>query len=69
MHLIRYSLGNKMVRHGDSLQKSERYGGCRMRLVLNHGDARKIHFSANVLDMSKVKIEEWWSVPYLRLGY
>jgi hypothetical protein len=29
-----------------------------MRLVLNHSDARKINFSANVLDMSKVEIED-----------
>ena len=37
VHVIRYLFGNKMGKHGDGLQKTERYGGCRMRLILNLG--------------------------------
>jgi len=54
VHVIRYLFGNKMGRHGDGLQKTERYGGCRMCLVLNLGDSRKIRFSANILDTSQI---------------
>ena len=51
--MIRYMCGNGMGWHSDGLRLTDCHFGYHMRLVLNLGESRKIHFRANQVTVSK----------------
>ncbi len=54
LHLIRYMCGNDMGWHSDGLRLTDRQYGYRMRLMLNLGESRKIHFRENQVTVNEI---------------
>ena len=54
LHMIRYMCGNGTGWRSDGLRLTDRQYGYRMRLVLNLGESRKIHFRENQVTVNEI---------------